>query len=209
VVDCEGVIIDVSESWTTMGDSLGAIGAARIGRSYYSQAGLSSSVADQLQDVFDGKRKAAVFLLPRHAAGARDFVVLGCRLPASDAAILYHLDVTTLIASTRGRTTGSSAVPDRKTADHDNDVIASLLHMTVAELFEGSHHVDRWSQLSTREAEVAELVALGQTNAGIASTLGCSVNTVKRHITSILKKIRATERTQITTWLNAHERALD
>ena len=39
--------------------------------------------------------------------------------------------------------TGASALPDGKPANHDNDVIASLLPMTVAELFEGKNTRNR------------------------------------------------------------------
>ena len=49
-------------------------------------------------------------------------------------------------------------------------------------------------QLSEREHEVLKLVALGQTDAGIAVYLHLSTSTVKKHVSSILAKLSANNR---------------
>ncbi len=51
--------------------------------------------------------------------------------------------------------------------------------------------------LSVREREVAELVIVGKSNKEIASILGISENTVKNHITSILKKLGVQDRMEL------------
>ena len=57
--------------------------------------------------------------------------------------------------------------------------------------------------LSRRESEVAWLLAQGRTNKDIARRLGVSEVTVKVHMTSILRKLGARNRTQATVMLLA------
>jgi DNA-binding NarL/FixJ family response regulator len=53
-----------------------------------------------------------------------------------------------------------------------------------------------YSSLSPREIEVLELVAAGRTNKEIAVKLNISNQTVKNHISSILRKLAVNDRTQ-------------
>lgn len=53
-----------------------------------------------------------------------------------------------------------------------------------------------FSPLSEREIEVLEKIAAGQSNKGIAEVLGISTQTVKNHISSILRKLSLNDRTQ-------------
>lgn len=55
--------------------------------------------------------------------------------------------------------------------------------------------------LSAREQQVADLLALGFTNAGIAQHLNLSSNTVASHVGRILAKLGFRSRTQIATWV--------
>jgi DNA-binding NarL/FixJ family response regulator len=50
--------------------------------------------------------------------------------------------------------------------------------------------------LSTREMEVLQLIAHGHTNKGIGQQLVLSEQTIKNHITAILKKLAVNDRTQ-------------
>jgi len=52
-------------------------------------------------------------------------------------------------------------------------------------------------RLSTREAEVVELVLLGYRNRDIASTLGTSPATIKKHLTHVFDKVGVDTRTQL------------
>jgi two-component system, NarL family, response regulator DegU len=53
-----------------------------------------------------------------------------------------------------------------------------------------------FSPLSEREIEVLERIAVGGSNKEIADTLGISTQTVKNHISSILRKLSLNDRTQ-------------
>ena len=50
--------------------------------------------------------------------------------------------------------------------------------------------------LSAREVEILEAIASGLTNRGVADALSISEQTVKNHVTSILRKLAANDRTQ-------------
>ena len=54
--------------------------------------------------------------------------------------------------------------------------------------------------LSDREMEVLELVVEGKSNKEIAAQLGISHQTVKNHITSILRKFGVEDRTQAVVY---------
>ncbi|WP_026370394.1 LuxR C-terminal-related transcriptional regulator [Kallotenue papyrolyticum] len=57
-----------------------------------------------------------------------------------------------------------------------------------------------YSPLSPREIEVLELVAAGRTNKEIAVKLNISNQTVKNHISSILRKLAVNDRTQAVVY---------
>jgi DNA-binding NarL/FixJ family response regulator len=52
-------------------------------------------------------------------------------------------------------------------------------------------------ELTTREREVAELIAGGASNKDIAERLGITERTVKAHLTSVFQKLGLTSRLQL------------
>lgn len=67
---------------------------------------------------------------------------------------------------------------------------------------ERSHR--RTPKLTTREAEVLDLVALGLANKQIATRLGIRERTVKAHLTSIFTALGVGDRTQAALWARDH-----
>jgi non-specific serine/threonine protein kinase len=63
--------------------------------------------------------------------------------------------------------------------------------------------------LTTREREVAALVAHGQTNRQIATTLVISERTADAHVQNILNKLGFNARTQIASWATSRDRSAD
>jgi DNA-binding NarL/FixJ family response regulator len=57
-----------------------------------------------------------------------------------------------------------------------------------------------WAPLTSREWQVARLIASGMTNADIARDLAISPKTVSAHVEHILAKLGAARRTEIATW---------
>jgi DNA-binding NarL/FixJ family response regulator len=64
----------------------------------------------------------------------------------------------------------------------------------------------RW-KLSTRQRQVLELLALGESNKAIAQTLGVAEVTVEAHVTSLLRKSGADSRTSLAVriWAGAFD----
>jgi DNA-binding NarL/FixJ family response regulator len=58
--------------------------------------------------------------------------------------------------------------------------------------------------LTEREVEIMALIAEGRANPDIADALAVSVRTVSTHVTNILAKIGAANRTEAATYANKH-----
>lgn len=74
-------------------------------------------------------------------------------------------------------------------------VLASLREWTGEEEPDRGTHATSHSPLSGREIEILDCIARGNSNKEIAKLLKISDQTVKNHITSILKKLSVTDRT--------------
>jgi DNA-binding NarL/FixJ family response regulator len=59
--------------------------------------------------------------------------------------------------------------------------------------------------LTLRRQQIACLIAQGLTNREIAQRLGISVFTVRNHVSSLLKKLRVTNRAQVACLMGQHE----
>jgi DNA-binding NarL/FixJ family response regulator len=75
------------------------------------------------------------------------------------------------------------------------EVLDAFRQLTIDE---GAESV--YSPMSPREIEVLELVAAGRTNKEIAARLAISNQTVKNHISSILRKLQVNDRTQAVVY---------
>lgn len=73
-------------------------------------------------------------------------------------------------------------------------VLKSFRELTVED-DDGASTKDLYSPLSTREVEILDYIARGNSNKEIAKSLKISDQTVKNHITSILKKLSVNDRT--------------
>jgi len=75
-----------------------------------------------------------------------------------------------------------------------------------APLDTGAVHFEPIPQLSERERQILRGLTLGQANKTIARIYNITEAAVKLHMTSILRKIRVTNRTQAAIWAMEHER---
>ena len=60
-----------------------------------------------------------------------------------------------------------------------------------------------WSELTPREMDILELIAIGASNREIAEVLHISEKTVKNHVTSILHRLNLRDRTQVAIFASA------
>jgi DNA-binding NarL/FixJ family response regulator len=90
-----------------------------------------------------------------------------------------------------------------------NRVLKSFREMKIEE--ENGEQKDPNSPLSSREVEILDYIARGKSNKEIAKALKISDQTVKNHITSILKKLSVNDRTAAVVyalrhgWIKIHE----
>jgi non-specific serine/threonine protein kinase len=86
-------------------------------------------------------------------------------------------------------------------------VVALALDNEVPSAPRGAHADDDADgfELTSRELEVARLVADGLSNPAIAATLFVSRATVKTHVSHILQKLSLDSRVQLATWVAAHD----
>lgn len=87
----------------------------------------------------------------------------------------------------------ASAAPGERVADGDANQGAPVRLAAVSPLPSAEHATER---LSPREWDVLRSVALGKTNAQIATGLFLTENTVKVHVKRILRKLGAANRTE-------------
>jgi DNA-binding CsgD family transcriptional regulator len=115
---------------------------------------------------------------------------------------LFHIDVTELLADRIGEVApGVLSSFDHAIEISPDDMIVAILREAVSQVFGVPvHEPSHWTELSPRELEVARLIAQQYPNKKISETLECSIHTVKRHVTSIIKKLRVSERQEIAVW---------
>lgn len=64
----------------------------------------------------------------------------------------------------------------------------------------GPIHDDELDRLSNREQEVMRLIARGYTYKEVAAELFISIKTVETHVSSVLRKLQLSNRTELTRW---------
>jgi len=121
------------------------------------------------------------------------------------AGAYYPKDVTPrkLIEAIRQVSLGNYVIEDNVLAKSQ---VASWLLKQFEEIsaFGGSPHDEMFVPLSPREMEILQLIARGYSNKEIAHELGISRQTVKNHMTSILRKLSVNDRTQAALYALRH-----
>ena len=82
--------------------------------------------------------------------------------------------------------------------DRDPEQVAKeILAEGIARHMQSEHNIGIWERLSPREQQVLALVCLEYTNKEIGDKLFISPDTVKSHITRILRKLDVSNRVEI------------
>jgi DNA-binding CsgD family transcriptional regulator len=120
--------------------------------------------------------------------------------PLSGAAgEVTHLLNVVMDVSERAPRKGRPAAAQRLAANRQREAASGVLR--IFGIAPGSGSRTPPEALSDREQQVADLLAMGFTNAGIAQHLNLSSNTVASHVGRILAKLGFRSRTQIATWV--------
>jgi DNA-binding CsgD family transcriptional regulator len=119
-------------------------------------------------------------------------------LSGPDGEVTHLLNVV-MDVSERAPRKGRPAASDRQAANRRREAASGVLR--IFGVAPGSGSRKPAEPLSEREQQVADLLTLGFTNAGIAQHLNLSANTVASHVGRILAKLGFRSRTQIATWV--------
>ncbi|MDF1486914.1 response regulator [Tessaracoccus caeni] len=128
-------------------------------------------------------------------AFATDEYVLGALRAGAAGFLLKHTPPPQLVEAVRQAAAGTMTLSP--------EAAARLVDAASAPVVEGTERLDL---LSEREAEVADLVAEGLTNAEIAGRLFLSLPTVKTHLARIFEKLAVTNRVQVALLVHAARR---
>jgi DNA-binding CsgD family transcriptional regulator len=224
-LDREGYIVAVNEPWKEFyrrfGLDVANFGVGeKYGRFFDRDPQSVARRTSDLQALLAGEIGTASHLYVCHTGeGDRRILVVGfaVRTPEPAGATMLHIDVTELISDEelrdRGRldTLGTHALdPDdwpRLTQAIETGVARALAAWVpgrggagiAARRQEGPvGDEDEWVQarLTARQRQVFMLLGDGKTNAEIAETLSTSPNTVKLHVSAILRRLHLESRTQ-------------
>ena len=81
-------------------------------------------------------------------------------------------------------------------------MLGSLLRTLIRDRREQDEAVERFSRLSTREREVAALIADGLDNAAIGERMFVSQNTARTHVQNILRKLEVSSRLEVASMVH-------
>lgn len=120
------------------------------------------------------------------------------------------IDPAELVSVVRDVIKGYHVIENKRLNQEDLQVWVEtrIAHLTGPYIADADEH---YIPLSRREHEILEHVTHGYSNKAIAHRLGISQQTVKNHMTSILKKLNVEDRTQAAVtairrgWVRIHE----
>jgi DNA-binding CsgD family transcriptional regulator len=221
----DGTIVGVNDAWKEFAESNGLrLPHYGVGANYldYCPAGRGGvrGLAKNLERLLAGRRDLVTLVYPCHSPSKeRWFFLIGLPLALQRRAgvAILHVDLTKVlpipILARAGKSTHCEArasgliesIAGRVETSVSRDLASQLNSMlggwravrkTVERNSGASRAIDR-AALSKRQMEVLRLIGEGKTNAEIAKTLFRSPNTIKLHVSAILRQLNLKSRTQV------------
>jgi len=223
IIDASGTIVAVNKTWELFGQRNGLrVPRFAVGLNYLDYCPIdepnSRRFVTQLKALIAGRLDLLTFIYPCHSrTQARWFCLIGLPLSLSKAGgiALLHVNVTTIlpghISSRRPRAKGTKAQIRQQASTFTMGGILerSVLEPLSSQLNEmfagpGKQEMNGSSdlmnaartRLSKRQMEVLKLLGEGKTNKEIATALFRSPNTIKLHVSAILKRLNLRSRIQ-------------
>ncbi|MBS0237902.1 MAG: response regulator transcription factor [Proteobacteria bacterium] len=203
LIDNRGVIMDVSaKAGPAEGNQKIALGQYPVGDSYFDHC--DDDHRTEIQSLLKRKRSLISFVVPSRPKQKQWFVVIGVPVSsdAASGAVLMHVDIAAWVPEAKETDTASKAPKAPVTLNPGliQDTIARALFQQFGPGFSEAPAAPILppdvESLSPRQREVLMLLGAGKSNAEIAEELSCSLNTVKRHVTAVLQKLRLPNRTR-------------
>lgn len=173
-----------------------------IGRSYGQECALRYRSA--IKELLNRERQLLSAVMPPPSLGVNAwFAVVGVPLSASkeSGALFVHTDISAWVTDLRA----PKAQPEKLSMDLLQKAMATTFVGTEAEELKSRGpkvHYDGIESLTARQREVFQLIGRGKSNVEIANDLLCSLNTVKRHVTAVLQKLKLPNRTRAAMLAN-------
>jgi DNA-binding CsgD family transcriptional regulator len=226
VLNRSGRIVAVNEAWKDFGRRHGlrmpnfGVGANYLSHSDFESRDSLQLVTD-LRNLLDGKLKLLTRLYPCHSPTERRwFFLIGLPLAGygQSGVALLHVDLTAFFRPATADRRGPSGTCNSPESSPGLDLetvagcveassLDALTSQVASMLIPGQHpptqHPDEHAEqtlelagLSKRQLEILGLLAEGKTNTEIADALSRSPNTVKLHVSAILRHLHVKSRTQ-------------
>jgi DNA-binding CsgD family transcriptional regulator len=203
LVDGAGTIVDVQSQGPEGARKSSPLAHLR-GRNYLAEC--SPPIRSIVGELLARKRQLICVVMPPPALGLDAwFAVVGVPADASNdgGGLLIHLDLTPFAAM----------------RDNASEVLRGLSPSLVQEAVTKAFAIgaspakplrsenllrnyEGIESLSPRQREVLMLIGTGKSNVEIAEALSCSLNTVKRHVTAVLQKLKLPNRTRAAMLIN-------
>ncbi|MBS0250685.1 MAG: helix-turn-helix transcriptional regulator [Proteobacteria bacterium] len=172
------------------------------GRAYAQEC--ASCYRPAIRELLNRERQLLSAVMPPPTLGIQAwFAVVGVPLSASkqSGALFVHTDISAWVAN--------AGVPKAQPAKLSMDLLQKAMATTFVGLDSEESksrrskvHYDGIESLTARQREVLKLIGLGKSNVEIAQDLSCSLNTVKRHVTAVLQKLKLPNRTRAAMLVN-------
>ncbi len=226
ILDATGTIIAVNDTWKELGRKNGlhmprfGVGASYL-RYCRSKESNTFSLAGRLRDVLARRLELLTFVYPCHSPSERRWfclIALPLSLGEAGGVALLHVDLTGMLAhliaggavkagqSARiGSKTGVGAIGSAIRQSTINALSAQLGSMLAGSSpasgpWRGPSHGDGErvvaARLSRRQLQILRLLGKGKSNKEIAGLLFRSPNTVKLHVSAILRRLKVKSRTE-------------
>lgn len=216
MVDSHGVIVAVNQNWMNFGQENGlSLADYGIGTQYsnHFRGHDAERLGRRFGHLLAGRLPVFGHFYVCDTPARTKWFFLIARSRGSAGAALYHIDITDFFCAIPTEAL-SAASMNESLSDELLEGIARVVEASVARAIakpDGAHLAvapvpaasaigTPLSTLSARQREVLTLIAKGKSNLEIASALAASVNTVKLHVSAVLRRLNVRSRTQAAVY---------
>jgi DNA-binding CsgD family transcriptional regulator len=230
ILDDKGIIVAVNDAWRKFGRRNGLrMQNDGIGAAYFAEParGDAQTIHRKLIAIGRGQLDFLCVFYPCHSKWTKRWfalVAVPVRTRQQGRVAVLHVNVTPLLKGTRRNAVGTAsrnppALDDPRIRAAVERTIIKVLAEQVVALGQiengnvpgtGAGMQDRVSSLSGAQWNVFRLLGAGKSNKQIAYALGRSPNTIKLHVSTILRKLnlqRRAEAAVLSAGLSRHSRA--
>jgi DNA-binding CsgD family transcriptional regulator len=213
ILDRSGTVVAVNDTWREFAEASGlSIPDAGVGVNYLHYC-VDAQLKGALKALLARRRDLVTQIYPCHSPSERRwFSLIGVPLSLENpgGVALMHVNLTSILPAQidtrlmQAEGSGRSQLPPKADVAAISGVIEQSVSETLAaqldKMIAGTRDIRNQSEqpihLSERQLQVLQLLGEGKTNREIAEALYRSPNTIKLHVSAILKQLGLKSRTQ-------------